>query len=139
MLHKNFQNTLGFPLFELTKKCAGRRFEAESGLASWPRFRQRLIRQKNTLYRVAREIGADVELVDGLIEGAFGLDQTSFKAKMLEKANAMKSQVDVLLFAQGSMAYCEDYIAKQCNMKVLSSPRFGAKALRDALKSKGVL
>jgi hypothetical protein len=94
---------------------------------------------KNTLCRVAREIGADIELVDGLIEGAFGLDQTSFKAKMLEKANAMKSEVDVLLFAQGSMAYCEEYVAKQCDMKVLSSPRFGAKALRDALKSKGVL
>ena len=94
---------------------------------------------KNTIKRVAREMGTDVELVDGLIEGAFGLDQETFKAKMFDKANAIKDEVDLILFAQGSMAYCEEYISEKCNIKVLSSPKYGAKALKEALESKGVL
>ena len=34
---------------------------------------------KNTVARVAREMGAHVELVDCLVDGAFGLDQEQFK------------------------------------------------------------
>ncbi len=94
---------------------------------------------KNTLRRVAREMNKEIELIDGLIDGAFGLDQETFKAKMLEQAQEIQADVDVILFAQGSMAYCEEYIATQCDKKVLSSPRFGAKAIKDALKVKGVL
>ncbi len=94
---------------------------------------------KNTILRVAQEMGREVELVDGLIEGAFGLDQESFKARMLEMAEEIKDSTDVILFAQGSMAYCERYIAEECDKVVVSSPRFGAKALKDALIAKGLI
>ncbi len=94
---------------------------------------------KNTLLRVARELGKDVELVDGLIEGAFGLDQDLFKERMLHQAEEMKNQVDVLLFAQGSMAYCEEYIAEKVNKRVLSSPGFGARELQRVLEKKGLM
>lgn len=92
---------------------------------------------KNTVLRVAREMGKNVELVDALVEGAFGLDQTQFKELMAKKATEVASQVDVILFAQGSMAYCEEYIADLCKKVVLSSPRFGAVALKNALVAKG--
>lgn len=93
---------------------------------------------KNTIHRVAREMGKKVETIDVLVEGAFGLDQENFKKKMAEYAEQAAEKSDVILFAQGSMAYCEEYIADLCHKEVLSSPRFGAAALRQALVGKGV-
>lgn len=94
---------------------------------------------KNTVLRVAREMGKSVELVDALVDGAFGLDQEQFKALMAEYAGKVAKEADVILFAQGSMAYCEGYIADMYQKVVLSSPRFGAEALKAALVSKGVM
>lgn len=94
---------------------------------------------RNTVLRVAREMGRRVELVDVLVDGAFGLDQEQFRVLMAEHAGTVAKDVDVILFAQGSMAYCEGYIAEMYQKPVLSSPRFGAAALKEALVSKGVL
>lgn len=94
---------------------------------------------KNTILRVAREMNRPVELVDALVDGAFGLDQEQFRALMSEYAAKIADQVDVILFAQGSMAYCEEYIHEKYDKVVLSSPRFGAAALKDALVKKGLL
>ena len=91
----------------------------------------------NTISRVARSINRHPRLVPGLIDGAFGLDQDQFRAVMLEKAEELKGAVDVLVFAQGSMAYCEDYIAQKTGVPVLSSPRFGVAALKEALVELG--
>lgn len=94
---------------------------------------------KNTIKRVAREMNRHVELIDCLVDGAFGLDQDKFKALMLDYAMQIKDEVDIIVFAQGSMAYCEDTIEKACNKKVLSSPYFGVKSLRKALIDKGLI
>ncbi|MDO4278050.1 MAG: aspartate/glutamate racemase family protein [Lachnoclostridium edouardi] len=94
---------------------------------------------KNTILRVAREMNRHVELVDALVDGAFGLDQEQFKALMTEYAGKIADQVDVILFAQGSMAYCEEYIHEKYGKPVLSSPRFGAAALKEALIKKGCM
>ena len=94
---------------------------------------------KNTVKRVAREMGKHVELVDCLVEGAFGLSQDQFKARMAESAGTIADKVDVILFAQGAMAYCEEYIADMYGKVVLSSPRFGAVELKKALCAKGVI
>ena len=66
---------------------------------------------KGTILRMARECNRHVELVDCLVDGAFGLDQDQFKARMTEMAGTIADKVDVIVFAQGSMAYCEQYIA----------------------------
>ena len=92
-----------------------------------------------TVRRTARELGKPVEVVECLVEGAFGLNQDEFRSRMLACALEIKDQVDVIVFAQGSMAYCEAYIAKQLQKPVLSSPRFGAEALREALIWKGAI
>ena len=92
---------------------------------------------KGTILRMARECGKHVELVDCLVDGAFGLDQ--FKARMTEMAATIADQVDVIVFAQGSMAYCEEYIAEKFGKVVLSSPRFGAAELKKALEKKGTI
>lgn len=94
---------------------------------------------KNTVKRVAREMNKHVEIIDVLVDGAFGLDQEQFKALMTEYAGKVADKADVILFAQGSMAYCEQYIADKYGKMVVSSPRFGAPALRDALIAKGLI
>ena len=73
------------------------------------------------------------------VDGAFGLDQDQFKARMTEMAGTIADKVDVIVFAQGSMAYCEQYIADKFGKVVLSSPRFGAAELKKALEKKGTI
>lgn len=92
---------------------------------------------KNTILRVAREMNRHVELVDGLVD-AFGMDQEQFKKLLCGKASEIKDQIDVILLCQGSMAYAEEAIHEATGKSVLSSPRFGAAALADALKAKGL-
>lgn len=94
---------------------------------------------KNTILRVAREMNRHVTLVDALVEGGFGLNQEEFKQLMTKYAGKINDQVDVILFAQGSMAYCEDYINQKYHKPVLSSIRFGVMALKKALINKGLL
>lgn len=94
---------------------------------------------KNTIKRVARELGKEVVLIDCLIDGGFGLNQNEFKALLLEKAGEIQDKVDVILLCQGSMAYCEELIANTYDKLVVSSPRYGAVALKNALIEKGLL
>ena len=94
---------------------------------------------KNTIKRVAREMNKHVELIDCLVDGAFGLDQDQFKALMTEYAGKVADEADVILFAQGSMAYCEEIIHDKYGKLVVSSPRFGAAALKTALEGKGLM
>lgn len=94
---------------------------------------------KNTVLRVAREMGRQVELVDGLIDGAFGLNQDEFRRLLLAKAMEVKPYADVILLAQGSMAYVEEDLYRETGIVTLSSPRFGAAELKKALERKGLL
>lgn len=94
---------------------------------------------KNTINRVAREMNKHIELIDVLVDGGFGLDQEQFKELMSQYAGKICNKVDVILFAQGSMAYCEEYIQQKYGKPVLSSPRFGALALKEALVKQGLV
>ncbi|MDO4305332.1 MAG: aspartate/glutamate racemase family protein [Eubacteriales bacterium] len=93
---------------------------------------------KNTILRAAREMNRHVSLTDGLIDGAFGIDQEQFKEMLCSKAAEISDRADVILLAQGSMAYAEEVIREKTGKPVFSSPRFGASALRSALEAKGI-
>lgn len=94
---------------------------------------------KNTISRVARAMGKRVELVDGLVDGAFGLEPEQFRRLLLDAAGKLADRVDVIVLAQGSMAYVEEDISQAYGKPALSSPRFGAAALRRALQEKGAM
>ena len=94
---------------------------------------------KNTVSRVAREAGKAVELVDCLVDGAFGLDQEQFRARLTEAAKEIVDRVDVVVLAQGSMAYAEPHLEGVFGKPFLGSPRFGAAALKEALQRKGTI
>lgn len=94
---------------------------------------------KNTVARVAREAGKHVELVDCLVDGAFGLDQDQFRARLTSAAEEIIDKVDVIVLAQGSMAYAEPHLREHFGKPFLGSPRFGAAELRKALERKGLI
>lgn len=92
---------------------------------------------KSTIQRVARQMGRTVTLTDGLVE-VFGLGQEAFQEQLVRKAMEIKDEADVILLCQGSMAYCEQIIEDACSLPTVSSPRYGAAALKEALIRKGV-
>ena len=92
---------------------------------------------KNTVTRVAREAGKHVELVDCLVDGAFGQEQ--FRARRTDAAAAIAEKVEVVVLAQGSMAYAELHLERVYGKPFLGSPRFGAAALKKALERKGLI
>ncbi len=94
---------------------------------------------KNTILRLSREMNKPVEIVDILIKGAFGLNQEEFKERMSAAAEEIKDQVDVVVMAQGSMAYVEEYLTEKYGKPFYGSPRFGAVALKKALVDKGLI
>lgn len=94
---------------------------------------------KRTILRTASEIGRQVELVDVLIEGAFGRNREQMSDLMAKKAVEVGDKVDALLLAQGSMACCEAAVAAAVGLPVFSSPRYGALAVRHALEWKGLI
>lgn len=93
---------------------------------------------KNTVLRAAREMNREVMLVDGFMEGAFGIGQDEFKKMICDKVAEIIEQIDVILLAQGSMAYTEEILVERFGKPVLSSPRFGVEALAKALEAKGI-
>lgn len=98
-----------------------------------------LIPTCNTINRVARECNRHVDITECLVENAFGLNQEQFKERMREFAKTIADKVDVIVLAQGSMAYCAKYLSEKYNVEVLASPSYGARALKRALEEKGVI
>lgn len=94
---------------------------------------------KNTIARVAREAGKHVQLVDCLVDGAFGLDQEQFKQRLTHAAADIAQEIDVVVLAQGSMAYAQPHLEKVYGKPFLGSPRFGAAELKKALQAKGLI
>lgn len=93
----------------------------------------------NTIRRLAREMNRQVEITECLVEGAFNINQEQFLKMMDEHAATIIDKVDVIVLAQGSMAYAEPSLSSKYGKPVLGSPRFGAAALKKALEDKGVL
>lgn len=87
-----------------------------------------------TLLNAALEKNCHIQLVEGLMLGAFGLDKEGFKDKLLKKAEEIDKDVDAFLLCQGSMAYCADYLKEALSKPVFSSPGFGAVALKKAIE-----
>lgn len=94
---------------------------------------------RNTVLRVADEMGKRVEIENVLIDGAFGLDRQQFCSLLVKEAEKVRGHADVILLAQASMAYAEGDIFRKTGVVTLSSPVFGARELKKALERKGYL
>ena len=95
------------------------------------------------LQNKAREAGREIEIVDGLADGAFAAGQSGDKAthdRLIEEvAKRIADKVDVIVLAQGSMAAMEVTLIEMTGKVVLSSPRLGVLGVKEWLKEKGLL
>lgn len=95
------------------------------------------------LQNKAREAGREIEIVDGLADGAFAAGQSGDKAThdrlIVEVAKRIADKVDVIVLAQGSMAAMEEKLIEMTGKVVLSSPRLGVLGVKEWLKEKGLL
>ena len=85
----------------------------------------------------AAEAGLDVQLVEGLADGAFAAGQSGDSAThdrlIAEAAQRIADQVDIFVLAQGSMARMEQRLSELTGKPVLSSPVLGVQGLRKHL------
>lgn len=130
---------IGVPIVRIDEEMCREAVRRGSRIAVMATLPTTLTPTRNTVKRVAREMGRHVELVDILVDGAFGLDPESFRKLLLTRASEVKDKADVILLAQGSMAYVEEDIDRELGIITLSSPRFGAVELRKALEKKGLI
>jgi len=129
----------GVPIIMVNEEMCREAVRRGKKIALMATFPASLAPTKNTLQRVSREMGKQIEITEVLVEGGFGLDPEQFKALMAEKAKPIADRVDIILFTQGSMAYCEKYLAELYGKEVLSNPYYSAKALKEALIDKGLI
>ena len=130
---------IGVPIIIVNEDMCREAVRKGTKIALMATFQTSIDPTRNIISRVAREMGKHVEMKDVLVEGGFGLAPEQFRTLMAAKAKEIADWADVIVFTQGSMAYCEEYIANMYHKTVLSNPRFGAKALKTALTDKGVM
>lgn len=130
---------IGMPIVRIDEDMCREAVKRGSRIGVMATLKTTLEPTKNTIKRLAREMNKKVELVDCLVDGAFGLNQDQFKERLSSAASEIIGEVDVIVLAQGSMAYVEKYLSSKFGKPVLGSPRFGARALKKALEEKGVI
>ena len=130
---------LGVPIVRIDEEMCREAVRCGKRIGVMATLKTTLEPTKNTIRRAAREAGLQVELEDALVDGAFGLDPQQFRTLMIEHANKIRDKVDVIILAQGSMAYVEKEIERATGRTTLSSPGFGAIELKKALMRKGLI
>lgn len=136
---QNVAKYIGVPIVRVDEEMCREAVRLGSRVGVMATLPTTLAPTKNTVERVAREVGKHVEIVDCLVDGAFGLDQDQFRQRLADAAAKVIDRVDVIVLAQGSMAYAEEYLRSIYGKAFLGSPRFGAAALKSALVAKGVI
>ncbi len=130
---------IGVPIVRVDEEMCREAVRSGSRIGVMATLPTTLVPTMNTISRVAREAGKKIELVECLIDGAFGLDQEQFKTRLTEAAAGIVDKVDIVVLAQGSMAYAAPHLEQVFGKAFLGSPAFGAAELKKALERKGTI
>lgn len=89
------------------------------------------------LLNKAKAAGVEVELVEGLADGAFAAGQSgdseTHDRLIAEAAQKIADKVDLFVLAQGSMARMEQRLSELTGKPVLSSPLLGVQGLKKQM------
>lgn len=89
------------------------------------------------LQNKAKAAGVEVELVEGLADGAFAAGQSgdseTHDRLIAEAAQRIADKVDFFVLAQGSMARMEQRLSELTGKPVLSSPLLGVQGLKKQM------
>jgi aspartate/glutamate racemase len=90
------------------------------------------------LKHMASEQKIEIEIVEGLAEGAFQAvmsgDRETHDNLILKASEKVAGEVDLIVLAQGSMARMEGKLSEVTGKKVLSSPESGVIGVKDFIK-----
>ena len=129
---------IGVPIIIVNEEMCREAIRTGTRIGIMATFQVSINPTKKIIERVSREMGKHVETVEVVVEGGYGMEQEQFKTLMAAKAKEIIDRVDVIIFTQGSMAYCEQHIADLYKKPVLSNPHHSAKELKSALIAKGI-
>ena len=123
---------LGVPLVRIDEAMAAEAVKIGAKIGVMATLHSTMNPTKNLIQKKAGEIGKKIEITGIVVESAFSSTGKSTSDQLLEAAISLADKVDVIVLAQGSMAPAESDLAKATKKTVLSSPRFGAAALKEA-------
>ena len=86
---------IGVPIVRIDEEMCREAVKTGKRIGIMATLSSTLIPTKNTVLRLAREMNREIELVDVLVEGGFGLDQEQFKQLMTKYAGEIIDKVDV--------------------------------------------
>ncbi len=124
---------LGIPLVAIDDEMAACAVQKASRIAVIATLSTTLEPTCRLIRRCAQQQGKSVALVESVVD-VYGLEPEPYALALENAGKAAAEQADVILLAQGSMAFCEQRIANATGLPVLSSPRFGAMGVKKALE-----
>ena len=96
----------------------------------------------NLLKSVAADSGKEIQVTEGLAEGAFEAvmsgDRETHDNLILEASEIVADKVEVIVLAQGSMARMEKKLVQVSGKPVLSSPESGVLGVKSFIEKQGI-
>lgn len=92
---------------------------------------------RRSILRAGAELGREVEVSEVVAGGGFGSGAGAFEKLLTEKLRGAAKSADVIVFAQASMEPCAGFVEQALGKRVLTNPKFGAKALKSVLSERG--
>lgn len=126
---------MGIPLVRIDENMAINAIKTGKRIGVLATLKTTLEPTKRLIKRCAHEMGTEVTLVDALADGAFGKSKEELEDIFVQKVKDISDKVDVILLSQASMAECEKKLEEASGKPVVSSPRFGAAAMKNVICS----
>jgi len=133
------KDLLNIPLVKIDDSMAEAAVKKSSSIGVLATLPTTLSPTVRLIQHFSRKLSKEVEISEGLAEGAFQAVLSGDKEKhdklILDAAMNLAGKVDLFVLAQGSMARMENQIIKATGKKVLSSPERGVLNVKEVLSS----
>lgn len=129
---------IGVPIVKIDELMAEKAVEGFDRIAVIATLPSTLNPTMRLISKKAKEAGKEVEVVNGLAEGAFDALVSGRPEEhddiLLRTALRVSEQADAIVLAQGSMARMEKKLREATGKEVFSSPRFGVQQVKELLE-----
>ena len=125
---------IGIPLVNVNDEMCRQALRLSPRIAIVATFPTSIAPTRRTLRRLARAERQQVRITEVVVDGGFGMDSTAFQGLLKEKLKDIRRRADVILFTQGSMAYCEEFVERETGLPVLTNPVWSAREVRRVLE-----
>lgn len=131
---RSLMDYIGVPLVNVNDEMCRQALRLSPRIAIVATFPTSIAPTRRTLRRLARAERQQVRITEVVVDGGFGMDSTAFQSLLKEKLKDIRRRADVILFTQGSMAYCEEFVERETGLPVLTNPVWSAREVRRVLE-----